>query len=85
MVTADRPHISWAIDSLAERGTPVFGLISELTAQTRIGYVGLDKRVGRTAARAISGLCRKPGKVRILVGSRQSLAAKYEIGPSLAW
>ncbi|MER9596865.1 LacI family DNA-binding transcriptional regulator [Mesorhizobium sp. M0244] len=72
VVTADHPHVSRAVDGFAERGVPVFALISELSAQNRLGYVGLDNfKVGRTAAWAISGLCNKPGKVGILVGSHR--------------
>jgi LacI family transcriptional regulator len=82
VVTANHPHVSRAIDSVADRGIPVFALISELTAQSRIAYVGLDNfKVGRTAAWTISGLCRKPGKVGILVGShRYRCQDQNEIG-----
>ena len=37
---------------------PVFALISDLTAQSRAGYIGLDNwKVGRTAAWAIANIC----------------------------
>jgi LacI family transcriptional regulator len=72
VVAADHPHVAEAIDQAHERGVPVIGLISELTAQSRVGYVGLDNwKVGRTAAWAIANICQAPGKVGIIVGSHR--------------
>jgi LacI family transcriptional regulator, galactose operon repressor len=72
VVAADHPHVAEAIDQAHERGVPVIGLISELTAQSRVGYVGLDNwKVGRTAAWAIANICKAPGKIGILVGSHR--------------
>lgn len=74
VVAADHPHVTQAIDRLNGRGVPVFAFISDLTAQARAGYVGLDNwKVGRTAAWAVSNLCRIPGKVGIFVGSHRYL------------
>ena len=72
IVAAEHPHVAEAIDQAQERGVPVIGLISELTARSRVGYVGLDNwKVGRTAAWAIVNLCKAPGKVGIVVGSHR--------------
>jgi LacI family transcriptional regulator len=47
-------------------------VISELTSNKRIGYVGLDNwKVGRTAAWAIANICKRPGEVGIIVGSHR--------------
>lgn len=74
VVAADHPQISQAIDQISAQGTPVFALISDLTADSCAGYVGLDHRkVGRTAAWAISRLSRAPGKVGLMVGSHRYL------------
>jgi LacI family transcriptional regulator len=74
VVAADHPQISQAIDQLSGQGIPVFALISDLSAEACAGYVGLDQRkVGRTAAWAVSRLCRTPGKVGLMVGSHRYL------------
>jgi LacI family transcriptional regulator len=71
-VTAEHARVSQAIETLFAQGVPTYGLISELTANCGTGYVGLDNwRVGRTAAWAITGLCKQPGKVGILVGNHR--------------
>ncbi|MDO8986018.1 LacI family DNA-binding transcriptional regulator [Cypionkella sp.] len=72
VVTAEHARISYAIEALAAKGVPTYGLISELTSACGTGYIGLDNwRVGRTAAWAIAGLCKRPGKVGILVGNHR--------------
>ena len=72
VVTAEHPRVTHAIETLAESGVATFGLISVLTAACGTGYVGLDNwKVGRTAAWAIAGLCKKPGRIGILVGNHR--------------
>lgn len=72
VVAADHPTVAAAIDTLAARAVPVFGLISPLTATAPVGYVGLDNsKVGRTSAWAFDRLCPAPGKIGILVGSHR--------------
>lgn len=72
IVTAEHARVSSAIETLAARGVPTYGLISELSASCGTGYVGLDNwRVGRTAGWAISSLSRREGKVAILVGNHR--------------
>lgn len=74
VVAADHPLLSQAIDSLALQGTPVYALVSDLSAEACAGYVGLDNRkVGRTAAWAISQLATRPGKVGLILGSHRYL------------
>ena len=71
VVTADHPRITGAIDELAAAGVPVVALVSDLTAGSRAGYVGLDSwKVGRTAAWAISRMG-VAGEVAIFVGSHR--------------
>ena len=72
VVSADHPRVTQAIDSLGARGVPVVALISDLSAPALAGYVGLDNwKVGRTAAWAVSHLCKRPGHVGIFVGSHR--------------
>ena len=72
IVSAEHPRISQAIETLADKGVATYGLISELSAACAVGYIGLDNwRVGRTAAWAMVGLCRRPGRVGILVGNHR--------------
>jgi LacI family transcriptional regulator len=71
-VAADHPNVTRAAERLAERGVPIIALVSDLTAEVRAGYVGLDNRkVGRTAGWFVSRLARGPGKVAVLVGSHR--------------
>lgn len=72
VVSAQHARIAHAIEALSEAGVPTYGLISELSAACEVGYVGLDNwRVGRTAAWAVAGLCRRPGRVGILIGNHR--------------
>lgn len=72
VVSADHPRVTQAIEALRGRGVPVFALISDLSAPALAGYIGLDNwKVGRTAAWAVSRLCKRPGKVAIFVGSHR--------------
>lgn len=71
-ISAEHPRITQAIEALAARNIPVFGLISGLTAACGTGYVGLDNwKVGRTAGWAIARLCKGRGCVGILVGNHR--------------
>ena len=70
VVAFEHPYISSAIEELAARGVPVFALQSDLTTPARAGYLGFDcRKVGRTAAWAITRLAKRPGKVAIFIGS----------------
>jgi len=72
LVAAEHPLISDGIDTVIGSGTPVLGLITPLTARGNVGYIGLDNwKVGRTAAWAFDRMCRKPGKIGILVGNHR--------------
>ena len=72
VISAEHPRVTLAIEALAARDVPVFGLVSALTAACGTGYVGLDNwRVGRTAGWAIANLCTGPGRVGILVGNHR--------------
>jgi LacI family transcriptional regulator len=64
--------VAQAVDTLHGRGTPVFALISQLSATGLVPYVGLDNwKVGRTSAWAFENICRAPGKLGILVGNHR--------------
>jgi LacI family transcriptional regulator len=74
VVAVDHPHVSQAIATLRARGVPTFTLLSDLTAEARAGYIGLDSRkAGRTAAWAIARTARAPGPVGVVVGSHRYL------------
>ncbi len=74
LVAADHPQISQAVEALSAQGLPVFALVSDLSAPTLAGHVGVDNRkVGRTAAWILSRLCRRPGKVGLILGSHRYL------------
>lgn len=81
MVAADHPLISSEIAALAE-SVPVVALISDLTAASRVGYVGLDNRkVGRTAGWFLANALKRHAKVAIFVGSHRYLCQEAcEIG-----
>ena len=70
ITTAVHPVITQAVETLQGRGLPVFALIGQLSAAGLVHYVGLDNwKVGRTSAWAIEGLCKRPGKIGILMGN----------------
>lgn len=72
VVSAEHARIAHAIEMLSQKGIPTYGLISELSASCGVGYIGLDNwKVGRTAAWAVTGLCKRPGRVGILVGNHR--------------
>jgi LacI family transcriptional regulator len=72
VVSAEHPRIADAIETLAASGVPTYGLISELTAACGTGFIGLDNwKAGRTAAWAMTGLSKRPGRVAILLGNHR--------------
>lgn len=74
LVAADHPVVNQAIETLSKKGVPVFAFVTDLTAPSIAGYVGVDNRkVGRTAAWAIENLCKQPGKIGLILGSHRYL------------
>ena len=74
VVAVDHPHVTATIEALAAQGKPVFTLLSDLSAPSRAGYVGVDPRQsGRTAAWAIRRLAPDGGEVGVFVGSHRYL------------
>jgi LacI family transcriptional regulator len=74
VVTADHPRVTEAIERLREDRVPVIAIISDLTAPSRAGYVGLDNwKLGATAGWAMARLCTRPGKVAVFVGNHRYL------------
>jgi LacI family transcriptional regulator len=75
VVAVDHPLVNEAVEWAVARGRPVVTLLTDLTAPSRAGCVGVDRRrSGRTAAWAISRLAAQPGKVGILIGSHRYLS-----------
>jgi LacI family transcriptional regulator len=74
VVSVDHPYVSQAVDALRAHGVPTFAMLSDLTAESRAGFIGRDNRKeGRTAAWMIAKTARRPGKVGIIVGSHRYL------------
>jgi LacI family transcriptional regulator len=74
LVSVDHPHVAQAIEALRARGVPTLAMLSDLTAESRAGFVGRDNRKeGRTAAWMIARTARRAGKVGIIVGSHRYL------------
>ena len=74
VVAADHPRVTEAIERLREDHVPVVAMISDLTATSRAGYVGLDNwKLGATAGWAMARLCKRPGKVAMFVGNHRYL------------
>jgi LacI family transcriptional regulator len=72
MVSPDYPAITAVVESLRQKGVPVFSLLSDFALGVREGYVGLNNRkVGRTAAWMIKNAAKRPGKVAVFVGSHR--------------
>ena len=82
VVAVDHPHVSAAVAALRARGVPTIALLSDLTAEARAGYVGVDgRKAGRTAGWTIARSAPRPGKVGIVVGSHRYLGHEMcEIG-----
>ncbi|WEK04388.1 MAG: LacI family DNA-binding transcriptional regulator [Candidatus Devosia phytovorans] len=71
-VAIDHPLIVSAFERLHALGRPVFTLLSEVTASSVTGYVGLDSRkLGRTGAYLVSSMAAPKGRIATLVGSHR--------------
>ncbi len=74
VVAVDHPHVTEAVAGLRERGVGCVALLSDLSAEARACYVGLDgRKAGRSAAWAIARTSPVPGEIGILVGSHRYL------------
>lgn len=72
VVSTEHPIVSSAIEALAARQIKTFALISPLNARCNVGYLGIDNwKSGRTAGWAIHNICKRDGKVGILVGNHR--------------
>ena len=72
IVAPVHPQITRMIDKVSGDGTPIFALISQLSATGSFNYVGLDNwKVGRMSAWAFHKFSQKPGKIGVLVGNRR--------------
>lgn len=70
ITAAVHPVVIQAVETLQGRGLPVFAFVAQLSAAGLVHYVGLDNwKVGRTSAWAVEGLCKRPGKIGILMGN----------------
>ena len=72
VVAPEHPDVSRTLERLAERGIKTFAIITQLTARCALGYVGLDMwKVGRVAGWAFDNICKRPGKLAILIGNHR--------------
>jgi LacI family transcriptional regulator len=72
VVAPEHPIVAATIGELNDQGIKTFALISQLTARCNVGYIGLDNwKVGRTSGWAFDNICKRPGKIGILVGSHR--------------
>jgi LacI family transcriptional regulator len=72
VISAQHARVAHAIEMLAGNNVRTYGLISELSANCGVGYIGLDNwRVGRTAGWALKGLCHPSGRIGILIGNHR--------------
>ncbi|MCX7302937.1 MAG: LacI family DNA-binding transcriptional regulator [Hyphomicrobiales bacterium] len=72
VVAPEHPAVSAAVAGCADRGIPVFALLSDVAPGYRRAYVGVHNgKVGRTAAWMIANAARAPGKVAVFVGSHR--------------
>ncbi|MCX7288788.1 MAG: LacI family DNA-binding transcriptional regulator [Rhodobacterales bacterium] len=70
LTSAVHPVVTDAVQRIQSDGTPVFALISQLSATGQMHYIGLDNwKVGRTSAWAFASICKTPGKIGILMGN----------------
>lgn len=74
-VCIDHPRIALAVADLAQKGTPVIPMISDLSAPARYGFVGSnDWQLGRTAGWFVSRFCPQGGKVALMIGNQRYLS-----------
>jgi LacI family transcriptional regulator len=72
VVAPEHPDVSTTLERLSERGIKTFAIITQLTARCDVGYVGLDMwKVGRVAGWAFDNICKRPGKLAILIGNHR--------------
>lgn len=70
VTAAVHPIVTEALAEIDRNGTKVFALISQLSATGQFPYIGLDNwKVGRQAAWVFANVCRRPGKLGILMGN----------------
>jgi LacI family transcriptional regulator len=70
IVSAVHPIVTEAVAQIQAQGVHVFALVGQLSASGQVPYVGLDNwKVGRTAAWTFANICKKPGKIAILMGN----------------
>jgi LacI family transcriptional regulator, galactose operon repressor len=72
LVSPEHPVVTLAVEKVTAQGTAVFALISSISADCPVGFIGMDYwKVGRTAAWFFSNLMREPGKIGVLVGNHR--------------
>lgn len=70
VVALDHPEVNQRLEKLSLTGKHIITLLSDASAPSRCGHIGLDNhKIGRTAGWAISRLAKQPGEVGILLGS----------------
>lgn len=63
----EHPAIVAAIAEVAQAGTPVVSLVTDIAGSARLAYVGIDNtKAGRTAGFLTARMARRPGSVVVL-------------------
>ncbi|MDQ0138069.1 LacI family transcriptional regulator [Neorhizobium galegae] len=78
----DHPLVNEAVTEIAAQGKPVVSFLSNLSASSLSGYVGIDhQKAGRTCGWALAKLLNHSGKIALLIESYQYRAfQEREIG-----
>jgi LacI family transcriptional regulator len=78
VVAADHPKVNTSVERVSADGRSVYTLLSDLSAQARAGYFGIDHRkAGRTAGWAMARLVRDGGDIAIVVGNHRYLGHEW--------
>ncbi|GLS85840.1 LacI family transcriptional regulator [Cypionkella aquatica] len=73
LVSIDHPRVTEVVESVKQRGIPVFALLSDFAQGVRESYIGPNNlKVGRTAGWMISrGLQGRQGEIALFVGGHR--------------
>lgn len=71
-VAVNHQKLDEAVQTLKDRGIPVFTLLNDTAQGIRKSYLGLNNmKVGRTAAWMLTRTIRRPGKLAVFVGGNR--------------
>lgn len=72
VTAAEHPLVSASVDRVIAGGVPVAAMISPLSAQGNVSFIGLDNwKAGRTAGWVFDRMIRRPRELAVLVGNHR--------------